>query len=172
MSVERKEGPARTQRVKERLEILEEELKENKKVLAIAGVATSVAGLIIAFKYYSRKKARDEETRVSLEKIAQKVEEDYASNIRKFGEGTILLAAPEVAQDLELLKETEGGRGFFKWFRKICGLSGAQPGMKGELEGQIIHASIQAGERIVKPELEKEIRVENPPTKQSEPQGS
>ena len=159
MSVERKKSLARAQRIEKRLAIVKE-LKENKKVWAIAGAATSTAGFLLILRYYLKEKA-GKETKSSLNKIAREVVESSESVSQTLKEGAILVIAPKAAQDLEDLKTTKGGKRFLRWLKKICGFSGAPSGTS-TIEDQIIYASTIAAERIVKPEIEQDKQTEPP----------
>lgn len=164
MSVEQKKGPTHAEREEKRLETVKEVLG-NKKIWAIALGSTAAAGLILALRHYLKEEA-DEDFKPLLDEITQDTEKSSESTSKTLREMAILVEAEEVAQKLEVLKKTKGVERLFKWFGRICQARGAPPGTK-TIEEQITFAAIEAGKRIVKPELEKKG-----PTTQSEPQNN
>lgn len=167
MSVEQKKGPTHAEREEKRLETVKEVLG-NKKIWAIALGSIATAGLILTLRHHL-KEEMDKDFKPLLDEITQDTEESSESTSKTLGEMAILVEAEGVAQKLEALEKTKGGKRLLRWFGKVCRALGAPPGTK-TVEEQITFAATVAGEHIIKPELEKGL--EDSPTTQSEPQGN
>lgn len=149
------------QLVQKKPELLKQ-LEEKWPYLVGASSAMLSLGLLIWYLEKKAQRGRKESLKEVIKEIAEKTlpETDPLGKSQKVGEASILLAAPEVAQDFEQLEKGKGKEEFETWLKRISKILKTPPLIKDvseNLSENLVAPVMAFVIRVLEPEKEKEL---------------